>query len=269
MKPMPDKLTSDAKDSVHKPKKGRSPAYPGIDLKRALELATIVYKVEHQHAVAPDTVAQHWKLKPVSSQFLTAISALKKFGLMEALPQRGTQSGYVKVSDLARDIILDHRDDSLEREVAIKRAALKPEIHANLWRKYNGELPSDANLRFHLIRDLKFTEGGAAEFIGQFRRTIHSAGLGSSDVLSASDGDKVAPEEGARLDSMNDLMDRMDGYPQRPPRGGHVREVPIPIQGTAWPALKAAFPMTEEAWLQMIAVLNAMKPGLVEPKKED
>jgi len=27
--------------------------------------------------------------------------------------------------------------------------------------------------------------------------------------------------------------------------------------------------MTEEAWLQMIAVLNAMKPGLVEPKKDD
>jgi hypothetical protein len=51
-------------------------------------------------------------------------------------------------------------------------------------------------------------------------------------------------------------------------RGAQVREVPIPIQGSAWPALKAAFPMTEEAWTQMISVLNAMKPGLVEAKKE-
>lgn len=66
---------------------------------------------------------------------------------------------------------------------------------------------------------------------------------------------------------MSDLMGRMEGFPQRPPnRGGQVREVPIPIQGSAWPALKATFPMTEEAWTQMIAVLNAMKPGLVEAK---
>jgi hypothetical protein len=43
-----------------------------------------------------------------------------------------------------------------------------------------------------------------------------------------------------------------------------VREIPIPIQGTAWAVLKAAFPLSEDAWTQMIAVLNAMKPGLVE-----
>jgi hypothetical protein len=258
-----------------KAKKGRSPAYPGIDLKRALELATIVYKAEKQHSAAPVTVAQHWKLKALSSQFLTAVSALKKFGLLDALPQRGAQSGQVKVSDLARDIIVDEREDSQERDGAIKRAAMKPEIHADLWRKYNGELPSDSNLRFHLIRDLKFTESGAAEFIGQFRRTIAFAGLGSSDVLSAPNGDTLQPEEGARTDRMSDLVDRMDSFAQRPPqtRTGQVREVPIPIQGTAWPALKAAFPMTEAAWTQMLAVLNAMKPGLVEPNivkpKED
>lgn len=41
------------------------------------------------------------------------------------------------------------------------------------------------------------------------------------------------------------------------------REIPIPISGSAWPSIKAAFPMSEEAWKQMIAVLNAMKPGLV------
>jgi hypothetical protein len=49
-----------------------------------------------------------------------------------------------------------------------------------------------------------------------------------------------------------------------------LREVPIPIQGTAWPSIKAAFPLSEAAWTQMIAVLNVMKPGLVEqPKPEE
>ena len=53
-----------------------------------------------------------------------------------------------------------------------------------------------------------------------------------------------------------------------PPSGGQIREVPIPIAGIAWPMLKAAFPLSEDAWKQMIDVLTAMKPGLVEPKKD-
>ena len=53
--------------------------------------------------------------------------------------------------------------------------------------------------------------------------------------------------------------------PQKPiARQAQVREIPIPIQGAAWPSLKAAFPMTATAWQQMIDVLNAMKAGLVE-----
>jgi hypothetical protein len=248
-------------------RKGRSPAYPGIDLRRAIELARLVYKAERQHPVASETVAHHWKLKQLSSQFLTSISAVKKFGLLEALPQRGPHSGQVKISDLARDIIVDEREGSQEREAAIKTAAMKPEIHADLWRKYTGELPSDANLRFHLIRDLKFTEQGAGDFINQFRRTIAFAGLGPSDGISAPVDDRLEEEQEAQPNRMSDLMDRMEGFPQRPAKTGQLREVPIPIQGAAWPALKAAFPLSEEAWDQMLAVLAAMKPGLVEPPK--
>jgi len=265
---MPEK-TAQKPAAATASKRGRSPAYPGIDLKKALELTKVVFKAERQHPVASETVAQHWKLKPLSSQFLTSISAVKKFGLVEAMPQRGAHTGHVKVSDLARDIIVDEREDSQDRETAIKTAAMKPEIHAELWRKYNGELPSDPNLKFHLVRNLKFTDGGAAEFINQFRRTIDFTGLSSLDGISATEGDKLASHEEPQNTTMDDLMNRMEGFPQRPAKsGGQVREVPIPIQGSAWPALKAAFPLSEEAWTQMIAVLNAMKPGLVEPKPE-
>ena len=46
-----------------------------------------------------------------------------------------------------------------------------------------------------------------------------------------------------------------------------MRDLFIPIQGYAWPLLRIAFPMTEDAWMQMMAVLIAMKPGLVEEKE--
>lgn len=260
--------TGGAANDAIKPKKGRSPAYPGIDLRKALELADLVYKQERQHYAAAETVALHWKTKANSSYYFTAVSALRKFGLIEVAPQRSTQSGQVRISDLARDIILDDRDGSEERAAAIKRAALLPSIHANLWRKYNGELPSDQNLRFYLVRDLKFTEGGAVEFIAQFKRTIAFAKLQALDSLSAQEDDNLDGMEASDADRANDPVVRMDGYPQRSPQltrmAGNLREVPIPIQGAAWPALKAAFPLSEAAWTQMIAVLTAMKPGLVE-----
>jgi hypothetical protein len=38
------------------------------------------------------------------------------------------------------------------------------------------------------------------------------------------------------------------------------------VQANTWATLQAAFPLTEEAWEQMLAVLKAMKPGLVSER---
>lgn len=46
-----------------------------------------------------------------------------------------------------------------------------------------------------------------------------------------------------------------------------IREVLIPIRGNAWIWLKAEFPLTKSEWDQMLTVLDAMKPGLIEPEQ--
>jgi hypothetical protein len=49
-----------------------------------------------------------------------------------------------------------------------------------------------------------------------------------------------------------------------PPRDDlHHRLVLIPLSVTEWATLQAPFPLSEAAWNQMMAVLNAMKPALV------
>jgi len=249
-------------------KKGRSPAYPGVDLETALDLARKLYDKEHRHSAAPETVFQHWKLPANSSYGLVALSALKKFGLFDTFPQRGDQSGHVRLSDTALNILLDSREDASERAETIRQVALKPSIHAELWRKYSGNLPSDPNLRFHLTRERGFTERGADEFIGEFRRTIAFAGLDPSHMLSAESGDKMEGDE-APMSTPQTETDRGHLPPAggRPP-GTTTREVPIPISGEVWPTLKAAFPLSEDAWQQMIDVLTAMKAGLVASKKD-
>ena len=176
-----------------KPKKPRSPSYPGIALDRALELAETAYVSARQHPVVPEAVYNAWGFNLKSSQALVTIAAVKKFGLLEAMPQRGPDSGKVRVTDLALNIIQDDREDSSERAGRIRQAALRPSIHAELWRQYNGDLPENQALRFHLRRELGFTESGANYFISQFRRTIAFARLGPSDVQSEENSDKVSP----------------------------------------------------------------------------
>jgi len=47
------------------------------------------------------------------------------------------------------------------------------------------------------------------------------------------------------------------------PKAAYVVELQIPIPMTPWPKITLGVPMSEECWTQMMAVLNAMKPGLM------
>ena len=245
-------------------KKGRSPSYPAVDLSRALELAEMAYASARQHPVDPEAVFSAWGMKLRSSRALVTIAALKKFGLLESMPQRGPGSGKVRVTDLALNIMHDDREGSSERADRIRQAALRPSIHDELWKHYSGDLPDNQTLRFHLLRERGFTEFGANEFISQFRRTIAFAGLRPDNGQSEENGDKVGPDEG---DPMTPQPSSNQINPVARSSGG-MREVPIPIPGSAWPLLKAGFPLTEEAWDQMLEVLKAMKPGLIQPKQD-
>jgi hypothetical protein len=46
-----------------------------------------------------------------------------------------------------------------------------------------------------------------------------------------------------------------------------LRSVQLPVPGTSWVTVHGDFPLTEEAWNQMIRLLEAMKPGLVAPEE--
>jgi hypothetical protein len=239
----------------------RSPSYPGIALERALGLARKIYEKEGRHETPAVAIWQHWGMKPKTGPALVAIGALKRFGLLEG------KATALRLSRLALDIIQDEREDSTERTNRIREAALSPPIHKQLWEKYGGHIPSDANLKFMLMRELGFTDRGADELIQEFRRTISFARLGEPGLQSGNKDDKLNGEEGKQVAALTAEIQA----PPPPPLGGSrptMREIQIPISHDAWAVLKAPFPLTTEAWEQMEAVLKAMKPVLVEPKKD-
>src|SRR5688572_18372750 len=88
--------------------KQRSPQYPAIGLKEAIEKATLVYNQDYQSATTKEAVASHMGYQSLNGKSLGVISALSKFGLLEG---RGDQT---KISDLAV-VIIAHPPGAPER----------------------------------------------------------------------------------------------------------------------------------------------------------
>jgi hypothetical protein len=202
-------------------------------------------------------IADHWGYTPKSSPGLVALAALKKFGLIEEQGSGPTRQA--RVSPLAEKIILDDRPDSAERLEAIREAALRPAIHAELWQKFGDSVPSDANLRYHLRVEKRFTDSAVSDFIQEFRSTIEFAKLVASDTSSAPPTDTLTQGSGADITTSRP-QEALPGRQQQLVK----RAVQLPLSASAWATLEAPFPLNEDAWAQMIAVLQAMKPGLTQ-----
>lgn len=255
------------------PKKvrGRSPSYPAISLSTAIERAKVLYQAEKQHAAPIDTVVRHWGYRSFNGPASLSVAALKKFGLIE---DQGAGSGRrAGVTDLAVTILSN--PDKQARRAAIQEAALKPAIHRELWDKYGAELPSDETLKWELTREReqRFTETGADEFIPEYRQTLAFAELPGTDSVGTQIPDVQSEDDG----------DESESVPPEPPpptkrhpvrRSGGMSEsgiltIPVPVIGGPPITIEGEFPVSEVAWTQFIAVLQAMKPGLVAQPPTD
>ena len=159
--------------------------------------------------------------------------------------------------------MLDDREDSSERDSAIKRAALSPTINSDLWNKYQGNLPSNQNLKFTLQRDMGFTGRGVEEFLMNFHRTLEYANLHSQSDTPEHEEGKSDKEEETNLSTEQVVTHDRLVLSSQP---GLMRDIQLPLSSDSWATLSAHFPLTQDSWDQMIAVLQAMKPALIKNK---
>lgn len=149
-------------------RKVRSPSFPFISLRIALERARALYDVEKRSAVRPETAAGHWRYSGKSSGGKQTIAALRQYGLLEG-------EGTVRLTDQAVRLLLD--EGSPERERLLQKAALLPGIHAKLWAKYGPALPEDSSLRLSLVLGEGFNDNTVGELIAEYRETLEFAKL--------------------------------------------------------------------------------------------
>jgi hypothetical protein len=171
-------------ETVSEKKRTRSPAYPYVNLETAINRAKQFYDKEARNAANIHVAAKHWGMVEGSSAGLQTVAALISFGLMQ--DEGSGVKRTVRLTQPALKILLDTRGaESSDRELLIKKAALTPKIHNQIWARWKGELPSDASLRHALLFDWEtpFNENYVDGFIGEFKSTIRFAKLDMSDIV--------------------------------------------------------------------------------------
>jgi len=170
--------------------KMRSPNYPAIGLGEAIEALRAIWSKEQRTPVTPDVAAKHLGYKGLNGLVRMKLSALKKFGLLEA-----GNSGW-RVSDLGLRV-LHNKLDSEPYLKAVREAALRSELFRKLFTTHSQA--SDDALRSHLLLHESFTEAGAREFIKAFRNTLAVAkmdtGAGPVEETKEHDPGEVDEED--------------------------------------------------------------------------
>jgi hypothetical protein len=260
-------------NTTQKKKRGpieRSPSYPAIGLKDAIEKAMVLKRAEsggkiyfpYQSALA------HWGYKPKSSWGLLMLAALKKFGLIE--DQGAKEERQIKLTELAQNILFiqeNGQEDTKEYIKSIQEAALNPDIHAELWEKYGEDLPSDFSFKSYLVREReqKFNEKSANDFISQYKDTIAFAKLTGSDMMFGDDGDKL--EDQTEDPPMPETHTNPSAYTPPPPsppgEPAQMFDMTVPLFNNKIATMRLPRQLSQVEWDLMMAMLNAAKPALV------
>lgn len=180
----------------------RSPAYPNIPLKAAID-RLIEFDAHFKRSPArPEKIGDAWGIKGKAYVDRTA-AALRYFGLLEY--QGSGKDRHIVVSDAGKAYLRSAQEET-KRNV-VKHAALRPKQIAIFWNLWGTDRPADGASLDDLIFKHSFTEQGARDFLKVYDATISYAGLTVSDK-STPDLPGGAPE---------DEPDEIDDLPPPPP----------------------------------------------------
>lgn len=125
----------------------RSPRYPAICLKDAVEKAMGIHEKAGGGIMGREVIAQNLGYKGLSGASIPVISALLKYGLLEG---RGDA---IRLSDDAIRIIADaEADDRRDRASALRRALVSDRVFSELHERF-GDSGSEANIRAYLTKN--------------------------------------------------------------------------------------------------------------------
>lgn len=170
----------------------RSPTYPFISLRKAIDRATALYERHRREPARIPSVANTWGYAVKSSGLQQTIGALKQYGLLEDSGSGDERK--VQITELARKILADQRPGA--REQGLQEAATKPRLFVEYARWFS-DRPSDDHCISELVFDRGFNEEAAKTFLRSFDETVAFAGLRNSANFSSTPPEGGLSEEAA------------------------------------------------------------------------
>jgi biotin operon repressor len=166
--------------------KQRSPNYPAMSLRDAVEAVRQIYDKEKKTSVSGEVIAKDLGYSGLSGPSRVKIAALKKYGLVDGDERKG-----LRVSDLSVRILYPSNAD--DQVSSLQEAALKPELFQTLYDSFRDG--SDEAMRSHLINRMDFAPMGARQVIASFRDTYAFAGLNQKAYTDFDTSDKSEAED--------------------------------------------------------------------------
>jgi hypothetical protein len=153
-------------------RKHRSPGFPLLPIDEAISRLKTIYQHDRRAYTSGEAILSHLGYKGgiKSGTAGRVLSAFKQYGLLEE------KSGQFRVSEPGFRI-LHLADDETERKTLIREAALLPSTFERILSYYEGEIPSDASLKSHLVLNERFNPDSIDQFIRVFRQTMSVANL--------------------------------------------------------------------------------------------
>lgn len=160
-------------------KRHRSPGYPTVSLRDAVERVRLFYKEDGKAGAAPELAAKHIGYSTAHGGAFSTLAALKKFGLVE------DRAGRIVTTPRAIEI-LNLREDDPRSKKALIDAALSPSIYQELIGQFGKHgLPADDTLEAELVAYKNFNPKVVRAFVRDFKDTLEFAGISDLSVLSS------------------------------------------------------------------------------------
>lgn len=179
------------KQASTKQPRDRSPAYPFISLRGAVERLAAFEAMFGRHPAPADKAGLAWKMKEKSSQAFQTLAALKSYGLID---YKGSNADRVAIlTDDGRNY-LRAQQESIRAEI-LRRCALRPKAIMTYWNTWGADRPIDAICLDELVIKASFTESAAATFLRVYDDTVAFAGLSNGDTMQSQEEASTASEE--------------------------------------------------------------------------
>ena len=163
-----------------KPGRDRSPPYPFISLKVAVDRLAKLEQKFGRHDAPMAKLGLAWNMNAKSSQALQTAAALKAYGLVDYTGT--TKERGVALSTDGRNY-LRAQQDSVKHEI-LQRCAVKPRAIALCWNRWGADRPPDEVCLDELILKSKFTESAARTLLRVYDETVVFAKLQGSDKVA-------------------------------------------------------------------------------------